>query len=138
MTPNPLKETPMPNTMVEQTVESTTTSAALAEIFDATDINFRHAVFCNATEMGAHNCAVDTPYLPGIVRVEGATADAPPIISACAWANEEDRALSVSVHFLAEGGEGAEVEGWFDPATARAFAAQLIAAADLVESAVTR
>jgi hypothetical protein len=91
--------------------------------------------WCDA-KTASHNCATDAAYLPGIVRVVGSTADAPPIISACAWANEEDRGLSVNVNFLADGGEGTEVEGWFDPATARALAAQLLEAADLVDGTV--
>ncbi|MGK4593730.1 hypothetical protein [Amycolatopsis sp. w19] len=72
----------------------------------------------------------DAPYIDGM---HGLLAGDPvPTVSACAWAREEDGLQSVSIHLLSDG-DADGGEGWFSADAARALAAQLNAAADLID-----
>ncbi|WP_275294324.1 hypothetical protein [Amycolatopsis sp. La24] len=93
---------------------------------------FRHPDWCNYQRPGTrHNCGAGADYVIGVPRLAG---DPTPSAVAEAWANEEDGAESVSVHLFADSEDDASgASGWFTPDAARALAAQLIAAADLLE-----
>ncbi|WP_370935901.1 hypothetical protein [Amycolatopsis sp. cg13] len=110
--------------------------AALAKLADATsaelDRVFVHADWCEDQTYGTrHNCTSCPDYVIGVPRLAGRPV---PSATARAWANEEDGAKSVCVHMLTDSeDDGSYAEGWFTPDVARALAAQLIEAADLVD-----
>jgi hypothetical protein len=92
-----------------------------------------------------HNCCADGgPYLPALhsISVDGLSSTAPPLVSANAWKCEETGLLSVSVHATCEErrysdpDSGYDIDLNFDPRNARLLAAQLLAAADLVDGTV--
>lgn len=97
------------------------------------DALFEHAPWCSSPgdKPAAHNCVSgDAPYIDGM---HGLLAGDPvPTVSACAWAREEDGLQSVSIHLLSDG-DADGGEGWFSADAARALAAQLNAAADLID-----
>lgn len=96
---------------------------------DAADALFEHAAWCDSPDVdGGHNCMALSQYIDGVSRVPGAE---PSSASAVAWANEEDgvQAICLSV----QDDEGDSQDGWFSAEAARALAAQLLAAADLID-----
>jgi hypothetical protein len=77
----------------------------------------------------------DAPDLSGVALFR----ETPPVASACAWRREETGGDLVNLFIgqdSKDGSEGSEAEVFLDPSTARALAAQLLAAADLVDAAV--
>lgn len=107
---------------------------------------FEHAPWCDWLtdphpdgEGGAHDCYSDAPYLPATlsVRVDGMVASSPPLAAACAHLNL-DGVLSVNLHMNQDNCKliAGEMTGEFDARTARLLAAQLLAAAELVDGGV--
>ncbi|MEV6879568.1 hypothetical protein [Amycolatopsis sp. NPDC051128] len=111
--------------------------AAIEEAYRAAsteaDRLFQHAAWCDRPDTDTHCCMAHTEYIEGVPRMPG---DAPANASATAWANEEDAAQSVCLSV--EDGEGDSQDGWFSADAARALAAQLTAAADLIDGGVSR
>ena len=99
-----------------------------------------------AETVPGHCCATDTDYLPALhsIKIDGLTVTAPPLVSACAWRDEESGVFSVHVHAISEKQQyrnedsGYDIDLNFDPRNARVLAQQLLAAADLVDGEVAQ
>ncbi|SFO89966.1 hypothetical protein SAMN05421854_103376 [Amycolatopsis rubida] len=106
---------------------------ALAEVERAVlNRGFHHAEWCDDQSPGRHDRGSFADYVIGVSRGRG---DPAPSAKAEAWAKEEDGAESAGVRLLADSEDDASgTAGWFTPGAARALAAQLVEAADLLES----
>ncbi|WIX79709.1 hypothetical protein QRX50_02585 [Amycolatopsis carbonis] len=87
---------------------------------------YRHAEWCRYQDEERHACDAGAPDVYGVVS-DGAE---PPIISATAWRTEATERQTVLVH-VENRDCWADVE--VDGAGARELAAQLVAAAELIE-----